>query len=98
MIKRGVPRLLVLALVLVMLLPAQALAAEQRVYVSLGDSVAPGLSAAPGQGYYDLYKAHLGSGYNSVNLAVEGKTSSGLLADLTTPGRKHSSGWRRRRS
>lgn len=84
--KRGASKLLlsVLVLALVLAAPLQAFAAEKSHYVSLGDSIAVGLSAAPGHSYYDLYSAHLGSSWDSVNLAAEGKTSTDLLNDLKT--------------
>jgi GDSL-like Lipase/Acylhydrolase. len=56
-------------------------------YVSLGDSIAYGLSAPSGQGYYDLFSAYLQSkpelaGIKSYNLAKPGLESSDLLNEL----------------
>jgi lysophospholipase L1-like esterase len=63
-----------------------AQAAQSRVYVALGDSLAFGAFALPGQGYVPTYRnrveAGTGANVNLVNLGVPGWKSGELLAAI----------------
>ena len=52
------------------------------LYLNLGDSIAYGMSAAPGQSYFDLYSENLIG--PSLNLGVPGAKTSDLLYALQT--------------
>lgn len=84
-----------LSFVLILSMPIQVLNAKSEVkppkekeiisYLSLGDSIAYGLSATTvgGDSYFDLYSAYLDQS-TSMNLAIPGATTSDLLVLLGT--------------
>lgn len=82
---------ILLILALMGLTPLQALAAQPNPkgldpvnYLSLGDSIAYGMSSERGMSYFDQYSAFKRVG-SSINLAVPGATTNDLLLALNTP-------------
>lgn len=85
---------LFLAVCLLVTTPLTALAAKPEVngkpshvvtplYLNLGDSIAYGMSAEPGQSYFELFVEYLKVG-PAVNLGVPGATTGDLLMALGT--------------
>lgn len=81
---------LLLLFIMAFVLPIQALASPnvepELKYLNIGDSIAYGLSAAPGHSYYSLYSEYLESGKvgftGSENLGLPGLDSMELLKAL----------------
>lgn len=83
--------------ILIMALPLQVYAAKPGPvkttvvsYVSLGDSIAHGMSATPGNSYYDLFSTYLSANvpskysYTTVNKGVSGWKTGDLLNSVTS--------------
>lgn len=83
-----------MAVCLIVITPLTAIAARPEVmgnpsnvitplYLNLGDSIAYGMSAAPGQSYFELFAEYLEVG-PAMNLGVPGATAGDLLTALGT--------------
>ncbi len=98
MVKKWMVFILVAALLLA--LPFHAMAErpqmDTQTYLNLGDSIAAGMSADPGESYFDGYSMYLeGFGFEKVpgvptvvddgNIAIPGLTTQGLLTTLSNP-------------
>lgn len=91
---------MLLIITLIAMMPFQVFAAKPAIdmnlkYLNLGDSIAYGLSADPGESYFDLYAGYLGgdkfgldetwpfpNAGGAINLGIPGMDSDEMLADL----------------